>query len=82
MKFFRALAKKFPCDKRLHFIIGVAFASVILCFLSIKLVCASLIILGWGIELFQKITKTGTYDNLDALSVVIGGGFVILPKLF
>jgi len=31
-----------------------------------------LVTVSFGIELFQKITKLGTYDNLDTIIVVVG----------
>ena len=73
--------EKIPCDKRIHFMIGTVFTSVLLsfgvmCFLIILL----LIAFAWSIEIYQKLTKSGQYDNYDALAVVAGGLIVLLPK--
>ena len=73
------LPEKIPNDKRLHFMIGVVYTSILVMFtLNLWIILTTLIALAWGIEVFQKITKSGNYDNLDALAVVIGGLFPLL----
>ena len=34
-----------------------------------------------GIKFYQKFTKSGTYDNYDALAVVVGGLIVYLGHI-
>ena len=74
--------EKIPCDKRLHMLIGVVLVSILTIFTtSILVVSIVLISLAWGIEVYQKLTKSGTYDNYDALAVVIGGLIVYLSHI-
>jgi len=74
--------EKIPCDKRLHALIGVVYVSVLTLFTSnLFIIILSLIILSWGIEFYQKWTKTGQYDNYDALAVLVGGLIVYLSRL-
>ena len=87
MKFLR-LIEIIPCDKRLHFIVGVVFMSILLQALLIFIQVYSIVLIlsviglisfAWGIEFYQKATKSGKYENWDAVAVVIGGVFVLLP---
>ena len=68
------------CDKYRHALGGVLIASLLL---SIGLVywavLSAVIALAWGIEVYQLYTKSGHYDNYDALAVVVGGLIVMLP---
>ena len=74
--------EKIPCDKRMHFMIGVVAIAVLTIFtVNIFMIAPILIVLAWGIEIFQKITKSGTYDNYDALAVVVGGLIVYLSHI-
>jgi len=74
--------EKIPCDKRLHMFIGVILVSILTIFtINVWVVSISLVSLAWGIEIFQKITKSGTYDNYDALVVVVGGLIVYVSRL-
>ena len=74
------LPEKIPCDKRIHALGGALIASLLL---SIGLVywavLSAVIVLAWGIEVYQLYTKSGHYDNYDALAVVVGGLIVMLP---
>ena len=74
------LPEKIPKDKLLHCLIGSVAASLLL---SIGLVywavLSAVIVLAWGIEVYQLYTKSGHYDNYDALAVVVGGLIVIVP---
>jgi len=68
------LPEKIPNDKRLHMLIGVVLVSILTIFtINVFIVSIALISLAWGIEFYQKFTKSGTYDNYDALAVVAGG---------
>lgn len=68
------LPEKIPADKRLHMLIGVVLVSILTTFtVSMYIVLIPLAILAWGIEFYQKFTKSGTYDNWDAIAVVVGG---------
>jgi len=74
--------EKIPCDKRLHTLVGVFYISILTMFtLNVLIVIPFLIFLSWGIEYFQKWTKSGTYDNYDALAVVVGGLIVYLSHI-
>jgi len=63
-------------------LIGVVLVSILTIFTtSILVVSIVLISLAWGIEFYQKLTKSGTYDNYDALAVVTGGLIVYLSHI-
>jgi len=75
-------SEKIPCDKRLHMLIGVVLVSILTIFtINVWVVSATLIAVAWGIEFYQKFTKSGTYDNYDALAVVAGGLIVYLSHI-
>ena len=66
--------EKLPCDKRMHYIIGVVYMVIAMLFThNLLILIPGLIILAWGIEWYQRITLSGDYDNYDALAVVAGG---------
>lgn len=66
--------EKIPADKRLHALLGLVFIDFMLIGTSnLYILVGSLIIFAHGIEYGQKWTKSGTYDNWDAISVDIGG---------
>ena len=70
-----------PCDKRLHFIIGVVFSFFFAFFTSnIVAQLIALIIVGFGIEAYQYFTKSGQVEVLDAIAVILGGIFIILTE--
>ena len=74
--------EKIPCDKLLHMLIGVVSVSILTIFtINVWVVSIALITLAWGIEFYQKFTKSGTYDNYDALAVVAGGLIVYLSHI-
>jgi len=74
--------EKIPCDKRLHMLIGIVLASILTIFTtSILVVSITLISLAWGIEFYQKWTKSGTYDNWDAIAVIVGGLIVYISHI-
>ena len=74
--------EKIPCDKRMHFIVGVFYTAILTIFtVNVFIVIPFLVALAWGIEFFQKWTKSGTYDNYDALAVVAGGLIVYLSHI-
>jgi len=71
--------EKIPCDKRLHMLVGVDLVSILSVFtINVLVVIPILELFSWGIEFYQKLTKSGTYDNWDAIAVVIGGLIVYL----
>lgn len=71
---------KIPCDKRMHGLIGVFLICTLLIFTTnLFILIGSLVSVAWGIEYFQKFTKSGNYDNWDAIAVIIGGLMVLLP---
>lgn len=74
-----------PRDKLLHFAIGVVIYLLIniltIYFIEIpdeisrnNINLLSVLIIGVLIEIYQKITKTGTPEILDAIAVLLGGG--------
>ena len=73
------LPEKIQCDKRMHFIIGVV-ASWFLATIGLQFYWIGLLtlVLAWGIEFYQSITKSGTYDNYDALYVILGSLPIIM----
>ena len=74
--------EKIPCDKRLHMLIGVVLVFILTIFtLNVWVVSIALVSLAWGIEFFQKLTKSGIYDNYDAIAVVVGGLIVYLSHI-
>jgi len=74
--------EKIPCDKRLHMLAGVVLVSILSVFTTnVFIVISTLVLVAWGIEFYQKFTKSGTYDNWDALVVVAGGLIVYLSHI-
>ena len=74
--------EKIPCDKRLHMLAGVVLVSISSVFATnVFIVLSTLVLIAWGIEFYQKFTKSGTYDNYDALAVVIGGLIVYISHI-
>ena len=74
--------EKLRCDLRLHMLVGVFYTAILTIFtVNVFIVIPFLVALAWGIELFQKWTKSGTYDNYDALAVVAGGLIVYLSHI-
>ena len=74
--------EKLRCDLRLHMLIGVVLVSILTIFtVNVFIVLSTLVLIAWGIEFYQKLTKSGTYDNLDAIAVVAGGLIVYLSHI-
>ena len=74
--------EKIPCDKRLHMLIGVVLVSILSVFtINVFIVISALVLVAWGIEFYQKFTKSGTYDNWDAIAVVVGGLIVYISLI-
>jgi len=74
--------EKLRCDLRLHMLLGVVVVAILTIFtVNIFVIAPILVTVSWGIELFQKITKSGTYDNYDAVAVVVGGLIVYLSHI-
>jgi len=81
-EFFKLLRypEKLPCDKRMHFILGVWLIAGLSVFtLNLYILGITLVTFAWGIEYFQKFTKSGQFDHMDAIAVVAGGLSVIVP---
>ena len=71
-----------PCDKRLHFILGVTFSFIVSIITgNIYIETISIVLFGFGIELFQYITKSGKVELLDAVATIIGGLFIIVEQI-
>ena len=74
--------EKLRCDLRLHMLIGVVLVSILTIFtVNVFIVLSTLVLIAWGIEFYQKFTKSGTYDNWDAIAVVVGGLIVYLSHI-
>ena len=74
--------EKLRCDLRLHMLIGVVLVSILTIFtLNVFIVLSTLVLIAWGIEFYQKLTKSGIYDNCDALAVVAGGLIVYISNI-
>ena len=74
--------EKLRCDLRLHMLIGVVLVAILSIFtLTWYIVFGILVFVAWGIEFYQKFTKSGTYDNWDAIAVVVGGLIVYLSHI-
>jgi len=74
--------EKIPYDKRLHMLIGVVLVSILSVFtINVFIVIPPLVLVAWGIEFYQKFTKSGTYDNWDAIAVVAGGLIVYVSHI-
>lgn len=70
-----------PKDKLLHFAIGcVAFS--FLSFITLTIAIVGTLLLGIGIEIYQKITGSGKFEMLDAIAVWLGGVVVALPLFY
>ena len=74
--------EKLRCDLRLHMLVGVVLVSILTIFtVNVFIVLSTLVLIAWGIEFYQKLTKSGTYDNWDAIAVVAGGLIVYLSHI-
>ena len=74
--------EKIPCDKRLHYMIGVILIAItLIATTSIVILSVILVIVAYGIEYIQKWTKSGQFDHHDALAVIIGGITVLSPLI-
>jgi len=74
--------EKLRCDLRLHMLIGVVVVAILTIFtVNVFVIAPILVTVSWGIEFFQKCTKSGTYDNYDALAVMAGGLIVYLSHI-
>jgi len=81
------LPEKLPCDKRIHMIVGATVMAIALAtfgFGRIEVLGAIVVtvLMAWVIEVYQLYTKSGTYDNWDAIAVVFGGALVVMPYVF
>jgi glycopeptide antibiotics resistance protein len=77
------LPEEVPCDKRMHFIIGTVLMSLLLTF-NVNVVTSFIItiVVAFGIEIYQKKTKSGKYEILDVITTTIGSLFVLIPFVF
>jgi len=74
--------EKIPADKRMHMLIGVVLIAILTIFTTnVFIVNATLVSFAWGIEYFQKWTKSGQFDHWDAVAVLIGGEIVYLSHI-
>jgi len=74
--------EKLRCDLRLHMLIGIVVVAILTIFtVNVFVIAPILVTVSWGIEFYQKFTKSGTYDNWDAVAVVVGGLIVYLSHI-
>lgn len=79
---------KLPQDKLLHYALGTVvfvIAALVASFINMTnpfiLVISSVLVLGIGLEIFQKITKTGAFQLSDAIAFWLAA-LVLSPLLF
>ena len=66
--------EKIPADKRLHFMIGTVLTALVTIFtVNLYIILGSLVLVAYGIEYYQRFTKSGQFDHLDAIAVMLGG---------
>ena len=71
--------EKIPCDKRLHYMIGVVSTAIIAIFtVDLYIMLGLLVLVAYGIEYVQKWTKSGHFDHWDAIAVILGGLTVMI----
>jgi VanZ family protein len=86
---------KIAPDKWKHFFVGIAMGAALQFFfllllsskpLSISLALFFSIAIGYGFEVYSKITRRGHYEVLDAVAAVIGAvlgiAIILLALLF
>jgi len=85
------LLQRVPVDKAYHMLGGAIIGSVLLTVLAMITYTSLDMLLGisayvilvtciaWGIEIFQLYSKTGQYDNYDAIAVLLGSTIVLMP---
>ena len=71
--------ERIPCDKRIHFLVGSIIASMLVLFIQPAYVLTIGIILGIGLEYYQKYTKSGNFEIMDIISTISGFLVVLLP---
>jgi len=68
-------SEKIPCDKRLHMLVGVFYTAILTIFtVNVFIVIPFLVVVAWGIKVYQKFTKSGSYGNWDA---IVAGGLIV-----
>jgi len=82
INYYLRLPEKIPCDKRIH-ALGGSFIMFLLLLFPINWIISFiiLILIAFGVEFYQKFTKSGNFDILDAVAVILGGLLVLIPFL-
>ena len=75
------LPEKIACDKRIHFLVGAVMSTILSLLISPLVTLLIVTAIGLGVEVYQKATDTGMYDNVDALYVSLGSLAVVLPLI-
>jgi len=71
-----------PKDKLLHFAIGtVVFSGMSVLGSGMIIAIIATLIIGIGIEIYQKMTGAGAFEYMDAVAVWLGGAVVMLPQI-
>ena len=66
--------EKLRCDLRLHMLIGVVLVAIIAPLtLNPYILLPILVLVSYGIEFYQRWTKSGHFDHWDAIAVMLGG---------
>lgn len=66
--------EKIPADKRLHYMIGTVLTALVAIFtVNLYIMLGLLVLVAYGIEYGQKLTKRGHFDHWDAIAVILGG---------
>ena len=66
--------EEIPSDKRLHYIIGTVLTAIVAIFtVNLYIMLCLLVLVAYGIEYGQRWTKSGHFDHLDAIAVILGG---------
>jgi glycopeptide antibiotics resistance protein len=69
----RILIRLLPYDKTLHLLGGVLIYLVCQNFLTWWISLAVVLIIAIGIEIYDKLSKTGTPELLDIVYTILGG---------
>jgi len=75
--------ERIPCDKRLHFMLGVVYMAIAcVCTDNHIVQVGCMVAFGYGIEFAQRETGSGKFEHWDALAVIAGGTVVFLSHYF
>lgn len=70
-----------PHDKANHVVYGAAAAAVG-CLHSVEAGAIMCLVLGVGKEIYDRVSRKGVPDAMDAVATIAGGAIVCLPVLW